>query len=298
MKIAILYKGRSPEAKVSRESGLGINNALIKLGHQTILLDPKECSYHTLIKRIKSFQTELVFIALHGGEGEDGRLQGLLELEKIPFTGSSQKASAIAMDKHLSEILAKSLLVPIAKGTLLKRGQNSPEKNITYPMVIKPNDGGSSMGISIIEAPKALNKALKLAFEYSKTALCQEFIPGKELTVTILGGKSLPVVEIKPKFGFYDYENKYTSGASEYIVPAKLTLAQTKLIQLYALKIHSLFDCGAYSRVDFRFDGKKFYFLEVNTLPGMTPLSLVPMAAKSQGMSFAQLIDAIVKLSC
>ncbi|MDZ4121205.1 MAG: ATP-grasp domain-containing protein, partial [Candidatus Cloacimonadaceae bacterium] len=165
------------------------------------------------------------------------------------------------------------------------------------PIVVKPNDSGSSVGISIVKDPGELKKAVTDAFAYGSAALLESYIDGRELTVTILDGKALPVVEIKPKNGFYDYNNKYQKGNTEYIAPAVLDDHETLLVQLFAERAYKACGCSSYARVDFRYDGKKFYFLEVNTLPGMTPLSLSPMAAKAAGMSFGQFLQGIIKSS-
>ncbi len=296
MKIVVLYQGRSSEREVSCKSGKAIAKALENLQHAVLLLDPAEFSYFELLKKIKEFEAELVFLGLHGGEGEDGKLQALLELEKIAFTGSNFKASAFAMDKYSCEKLLSAYGIPIAKGKLLLSTSSSSEVDF-FPVVVKPNDAGSSVGISMVKNSENLLPALQEAFACSSAVICQEFIPGRELTVPILGDAPLPVIEIKPKNGFFNYENKYTKGNTEYIVPAKLSEEQAEEVQRLAILAHQAVGADVYSRVDFRYDGKKFYFLEINTLPGMTATSLVPMSAEAAGMSFEQLVEKIAKLS-
>ncbi len=296
-KIIILYGGFSPEREVSKKTGEGVFEALQKLPqYQPVLIDPQDfSSYLQLTDKIKNENPYIVFNALHGEEGENGKIQALFDLEDIPYTGSGHLASAIAMDKYLASLLVKALglAVPFAK-LITKKEQLKIDK---YPVVIKPNDKGSSVGISIVQKEEELSFAIEKAFKVSTQVLMEEYIPGRELTVTILGDKALPVVEIIPHQGWYDFKNKYTKGNSDYIVPAKLSEQERIKIQSYALKIFNTIGCNVYGRVDFRYDGEDFYFLEVNTLPGMTPLSLTPKAAKSYGMSFEDLLIYIIENS-
>ena len=300
--IIILSGGFSEEADVSKATTREISKALNENGKDIILLDPAEfSSYSELIMKIKELKPDIVFNGLHGAEGEDGRIQSLLALESIPFTGSAQRASAIAMDKYISGILAMYIEIKIPKRRLIYKDYeydfNLIFQNIDFPMVIKPNDSGSSVGISIINKESELYEAVKLAFKYSDKVIIEEFIDGRELTVTILGKEALPVVEIIPNNGWYDYKNKYTKGKTIYEVPARLTNNEVKTIQKQALDVFALFGCEIYGRIDFRYDGKDFYFLEVNTLPGMTQLSLTPMAAKEAGISFKELLCKIIEFS-
>jgi D-alanine-D-alanine ligase len=297
--IAILSGGFSEEKEVSKVTSSEIAKALNNAGFNTFLVDPADFdSYGKMIQRIKEIAPKVVFNGLHGAEGEDGRIQSLLSLHQIPFTGSNYKACAIAMDKYISSHLARSIGVKTPKHILIKKNDdidyNDLINKIGFPMSIKPNDSGSSVGISIIKKEDKIKDAIEKAFNFSNKILCEKYIKGKELTVTILNDTALPVVEIKPKNGWYDYDNKYTKGNTIYEVPAKLSKQETSRIQEYALKIFFLFDCKSYARVDFRYDGEDFYFLEVNTLPGMTPLSLTPMAAEEAGYDFTALLMEII----
>ncbi len=301
-KIIILSGGFSEEADVSRTTSAEIEKALNKNGTEIILIDPVEfVSYSDMITKINELKPDIVFNGLHGAEGEDGRIQSLLALEKIPFTGSAQRASAISMDKYISGIIANYIEIKLPKRRLIYEGYEydfeSIIQHVGFPMVIKPNDSGSSVGITIINKKSELKESLKHAFRFSKKAIIEQFIDGRELTVTILGNEALPVVEIKPNDGWYNYKNKYTRGKTIYEVPAKLNIYEVTTIQKQALDVFNLFGCEVYGRVDFRYDGKDFYFLEVNTLPGMTPLSLTPMAAKEAGISFKELLLKIIELS-
>jgi len=301
-KIVVLSGGFSEEREISGVTSAEVTKALESVGFVVEILDPVDfSSYPDLVTEIRQINPEIVFIGLHGAAGEDGRIQSLLSLENIPFTGSDYRASAIAIDKHISSALVSSLGIKIPKMLYFTREDKIDFENVIekigFPMVIKPNDSGSSVGISIIDKKEELEKATAFAFQFGKAIIIENFIDGRELTVTILGGKALPVVEIKPKNGWYDYQNKYTKGNTIYEVPAKLSETETKNIQTKAEQIFRLFGCTAYARIDFRYDGKDFFFLEVNTLPGMTPLSLTPMAAKEAGIGFPELLKKIIDLS-
>lgn len=298
-KIIVLSGGHSEEAEVSKITASEIAIALDKQKFDVQIVDPVEfASYSEFIKEIQKFDPYIVINGLHGAEGEDGRLQALLELHHIPFTGSDFRSSAIAMDKYLSGIIASHFHILVPKRLLLlSNNVKKLPKQFDFPLVVKPNDSGSSVGISIVKDMNELNTSIQSTAKSNKKILIEEFIAGRELTVTILGNEALPIVEIKPKNGWYDYSNKYTKGNTIYEVPAKLTSKQTEQLQTQALLIFKELGCSIYGRVDFRFNDKNFYFLEVNTLPGMTPLSLTPMAAKKRGLNFANLIEKIIELS-
>lgn len=301
-KIVILSGGCSEEKEVSKVTAAKAAEALRSRNYETILIDPTDFpSYSEMIKKIKEISPMITFNGLHGTDGEDGKVQSLFDLEGLLLTGSGYRASAIAMDKFITAKLAYSLSIRIPKCIRIADIEDFSKKafirEIRFPMVIKPNDSGSSVGISIIESEDEIDQAIKDAFKYSDKILFEEFIPGRELTVTILDGKPLPVVEIIPQAGWYDYFNKYTRGNTQYEVPAELTEDQNSTIQEKALNIYKLIGCKCYARVDFRFDGKHFYFLELNTLPGLTPLSLTPMAAKATGLDFPDLLVKIIECS-
>lgn len=299
-KIIVLGGGFSNEREVSLVSSREIAVSLKKSGYEVILLDPANfSSYLALLQEIKRIECLIVFIGLHGAEGEDGRIQAMLELSGIPFTGSGFKASSIAMDKFLSGTAVASIGLPVPLHRKLNRNSAGGDEFLknNLPLVVKPNDSGSSVGIRIVDTSAELEDALSKAFEISREVLCEQFISGRELTVTLLNGNALPVLEIKPKNGWYDYTNKYTKGNTEYIVPAPISDKETRQVQEFSEKIYKILGCQVYCRVDFRFDGQNFYFLEVNTLPGMTSLSLTPMAAKAAGINFDELLVKIVELS-
>lgn len=307
-RITVLKGGDSPEREVSLVSGAAIANGLRGSGLEVTELDPADfSSLDKLIDRLKELGTGLVFLGLHGGSGENGQLQAALDLAGLRYTGSGFQACALTMDKYVAKLLAREEGVPVADWVLLRGDQLGDYEDprdlqgivdkLGLPLIVKPNAGGSSVGISKVETTDQLREATQQALKYSSSALLERFIPGRELTVTVLDGTALPVVEIKPLSGWYDYANKYKAGRSEYLAPAPIEEAVAQLIQMYAERLWQVFGLRSYARIDFRYDGDQPYFLEVNTLPGMTPLSLTPMAAKAVGISFADLVVKIAHLA-
>lgn len=307
-RITVLKGGDSPEREVSLVSGAAIANGLRGSGLEVTELDPADfSSLDKLIDRLKELGTGLIFLGLHGGSGENGQLQAALDLAGLRYTGSGFQACALTMDKYVAKLLAREEGVPVADWVLLRGDQLGDYEDprdlqgivdkLGLPLIVKPNAGGSSVGISKVETTDQLREATQQALKYSSSALLERFIPGRELTVTVLDGTALPVVEIKPLSGWYDYANKYKAGRSEYLAPAPIEEAVAQLIQMYAARLWQVFGLRGYARIDFRYDGDQPYFLEVNTLPGMTPLSLTPMAAKAVGISFADLVVKIAHLA-
>ncbi len=307
-RITVLKGGDSPEREVSLVSGAAIAAGLREQGYGVAELDPADyADLDQILAKLRELGTELVFLGLHGGSGENGQLQAALDLAGFRYTGSGFQACAITMDKYASKLLAQAEGVPVADWVLLRGDQLGDYEDLRdlqgivdklgLPLIVKPNDGGSSVGISKVEDPSALKDATRLALKYSASALLERYIPGRELTATVLDGQALPLVEIRPRNGWYDYENKYNAGRSEYLAPAPVDESLSQLVQLYAERLWQVFGLRGYARIDFRYDGDQPYFLEVNTLPGMTPLSLTPMAAKAVGISFADLVDRIVRLA-
>jgi len=301
MNITLIQGGSSPEREISLRTSTAIASAIKQLNHQLVSIDPADfAQIEDFISHIRSHKPDLVFIGLHGGQGEDGTLQALLSVAHIPFTGSHHLASAIAMDKNLSTIIAKSIGIPVPQTQIISAGYSLSDIHIPIPVVVKPNSAGSSVGTHIIHQQSLLANAIDDALLYDKQVLIQEFIAGREFSVSVLGDDVLPPIEIKPLTSFYDYTNKYNKGKTEYICPAPLNHTQTQTIRKYTYDVFSALGCKIYGRVDFilRSEVKEdFYFLEVNTLPGMTELSLVPMAAKTVGVDFVNLVDKIIKMS-
>jgi len=301
-KIIILGGGISAEREISLLTSHTIKSALESDEMIAEILDPADFTDWTaLIAHLKSAQPDMIFMGLHGAAGEDGSLQNHLESHDLPFTGSGSEACQLAMDKNTALDLATQLNIPVPSRVYLNKSDFYSEVEIInftgLPLVVKPNSSGSSVGISIVKEKSELTEAMTDAWKHNDWLLCEKFIPGRELTVTILDDKALPVVEIKPYQGWYDFANKYTHGNTEYICPADLTELEKETIQQYALDIFNTMGCKVYSRIDFRYDGDKFYFLEVNTLPGMTSLSLTPMAAKAVGLDLRALLLKIIELS-
>ncbi|RLL48183.1 D-alanine--D-alanine ligase [Oceanobacillus piezotolerans] len=306
MKIAVLYGGISGEREVSLSSGKGIIQALKQKGHEVIGVDfnPNK------LEEILQLKVDLVFIGLHGRYGEDGKLQGLLDMLGIPYVGSGVLASALAMDKSKAKQIFEKNNIPVARSVTYTINQpsdvdvikNSIKQTFQVPFVIKPNEEGSTLGLSIIENEEEIESAIEKATKSDKNILVEKFVKGREVTVPVLGKpgeeRALPIIEIIPKNAFYDYESKYAPGGSEHIVPAAIDNKLTMQIQEYAVLAHQALGCETYSRVDFILGEDNVpIILEVNTLPGMTPTSLFPDSAKSIGISYEDMIQEFVQLS-
>lgn len=303
--ICVLKGGNSSERKVSLKSGAAVSAQLRDSGYKVFELDPRDFpTVSELIAAIKSGGADLVFFGLHGGEGENGKMQAAFELAHIPFTGSGSRSCCITMDKYISKLVARDMGIPTADFIIMRENMivdyNTDEDlmgflgSLGLPVVVKPNDAGSSVGVSVVKQIRELKPAVELAFRESNTVLVEKYIAGSEFAVTVLEGKALPVVEIKPVEGWYDYTNKYTEGKTVYVAPAEIDPALSRLLQVYATRLWHAFDLKGYARVDFLYGGNQAWFLEANTLPGMTSLSLTPMAAKTVGVDFAKLLEMIM----
>ncbi len=288
--LAVLKGGPSAEREVSLRTGAAAAAALRERGYRVEEVDVTGRDF-TLPPGV-----EFVFISLHGTFGEDGEVQAYLEKHDFPYTGSGVVASRTAFDKEASKEIFRAQGIPTPEGVTVAKGEPLPD--LQPPLVVKPVCEGSTIGLSLVFEAKELAPALELAFEYGERAIVERFIKGKELTVTILGDEALPVIEIVPKKGFYDYTNKYTPGMTDYLCPAPLDPAVTAQVQDYALRAHRALGCEVYSRVDVMLDEQnRPWVLEVNTIPGMTATSLVPKAAAAAGISFPDLCERILLLS-
>ena len=293
MKIGLLVGGDSAERDVSLSSGKAIHKALEALGNSVIVLDSKN-GVHLLKNKIVS--VDLIFNGLHGGDGENGSVAEYLESLGVPFTGSDKYSSKICMDKDSSKkIVSKN---GIDTPNWLK-SQKLPKEDqldhIGFPMVVKPNDQGSTIGLSMVKDKKRLVDAFNNASIFANSIIFESFIDGREITVPVIGDAAFPIVEIVPSHDLYDYECKYTSGMSDYFCPANIDDETTKNIKSIALKIHKLLKCRHYSRVDFLLDkNSKLWFLEINTLPGMTETSLLPKSLDVAGYNFNDVIQMII----
>ena len=294
-KIAVLMGGPSSEREVSLSSGKAMFAACAALGYDAISLE-FENDILSHLDTLKS--VDIVLIALHGGIGENGRIQGMFESLGIRYTGSDALSSAICMDKHICKLLAEDIGIATPRWKRIRKGKFIYKNEFDYPFVVKPNSEGSTIGLTIVHNENDYDSAVEEAFKYDDEILIEEFISGKEITVSIVGEDVLPIIEIRPEHGLYDYECKYTKGLTEYICPAELNKDLTKRIKQTAFEVYKLLKCRHYGRVDLRLDNNnQHWFLELNTLPGMTDTSLVPKAAKAAGISFEQLIGNIIKQS-
>ena len=330
MKITVLMGGTSSERNVSLASGIRIVQALRSRGHKVIALDPargvisdaeeRELSTGkvgakpptleslskfaegtflpnlTSMKEIKD--AEVVFLGLHGGQGEDGTIQALLDMARVKYTGSGHLASALAMDKDLSKKLFRAAEVNTADWLMAPATIEQVEGMLGMPVVVKPSKEGSTVGLTLVKKREDLLAAIREASKYDDEVMIERFVPGRELTVGVLGTVALPVGEIIAKHEIYDYECKYTAGMATEEFPAKLSPEATGRVQQQALAAFKALKLGGCARIDFRLTTEgEFYCLEANTLPGMTELSLIPQGAAAMGISFPELCERIVKLA-
>ena len=339
MKIVVLAGGTSTEREISIVSGTGICKALRERGHKAILVDIF-CGNETLTSDaafegaydvdaaaayMRSFDgkiadmaasrreffgpgvlelcraADVVFLGLHGANGEDGKVQAAFELLGIPYTGAGHLGSAIAMDKNLSKQLFRENGVPTPKGAVLFRGRKLlplSEYGLKLPCVVKACCGGSSVGVYIVNTEEEYQKALEEAFSYDDTVILEEYIKGREFSVGVVDKEAYPVIEIAPLEGFYDYKNKYQAGSTVETCPAELPEEITAKMQKYAIMAFHALHLESYARMDFLMDeDQNLYCLEANTLPGMTPTSLLPQEAGALGISYGELCEKLIQVS-
>ena len=289
--IAVLMGGYSTEREISLMSGKAVYKALLKNNVECFSFDLTEDNLDKLW--IKEF--DKAFIVLHGRGGEDGYIQSLLDKRKVPFTGSGVEASNLCMNKaHTKDVWLKHEL-PLSPSIVATQGKPIDPIDFPLPWAVKPTMEGSSIGITKVENKNELDTALELAWQYNDEALIEHWIEGDEYTVAILGNQALPSIKIISDHDFYDYDSKYFSNKTEYLCPSDLSEQQEKNIRTIAMKAFNLTGASGWSRVDFILDkDKNPYLLEINTVPGMTSHSLVPMAAKAAGMNFEQLVLKIL----
>jgi D-alanine-D-alanine ligase len=330
MRVAVLFGGTSAERDVSIASGAQVFRALREAGHQVVAVDtargtlgpaeeqrlltagvapepPGEAELAAVRAGASSplpasadlRDIDVVFLALHGGTGEDGTIQALLDLTGVPYVGSGHRASATAMDKDLSKRLFRAAGIPTPEWLMAPADAAEVEAKLGWPVVVKPNKQGSTVGLTIVRRPEELAAAVEEAYRHDDEVMLETFVPGRELTVGILADEALAVGEIIPKRAeIFDYQSKYQAGGAEEIFPAALTEEQTRTIRELGLKAHRALKLEGFSRVDFRMDeGGGVWCLEVNTLPGMTATSLLPQSAAAAGISFPELCDRICRLA-
>lgn len=294
-KIGVLMGGLSAEREVSLKSGDAILKALKDTGYNAAGIDVGR----DLADGLKQEKVEFAFIALHGRYGEDGAVQGMLEIMGIPYTGSGIAASALGMNKIFSKKIFKFHKLPVGQYMILEKKDlkdwKGKDSSLEFPAVVKPVSEGSSVGVSIVSEEKGLKDAFDLAFKYGNEIIIEKYIKGREIQVGILGKRALGAIEIIPKRQFYDYEAKYTPNMSEHIFPARLPEKVYNEVLELGLKAHSVLGCKGYSRVDLIIDSdNRPFLLEVNTLPGMTNVSLLPEIAKGVGIDFNRLVEMIL----
>jgi D-alanine-D-alanine ligase len=295
-KVAVLYGGRSAEREISLKSGTAVLTALLKNGVDAQPFDPAEQDLYKLLEG--GFKR--AFIALHGRFGEDGTMQGALELMNIPYTGSGVLASALAMDKWRSKLVWQAAGLPVPAYEMLDAASDldATVERLGLPLFIKPANEGSSVGISKVKKASEMRAAYAEAAKHDKLVIAEAFIGGGEYTVAILGEQALPVIKIEPANEFYDYEAKYLRNDTRYLCPSDLSQEKEAEMQRLALQSFALIGGAGWGRVDFLMDDAgQPYLLEINTVPGMTDHSLVPMAARQAGISFEQLVLTILELA-
>ena len=304
MKIAVLCGGVSAERDVSLRSGAAVNDGLRQAGYDTVLEDVTSVS--ELIKRWPELGADAAFIALHGGWGEDGRLQAALDAAGIKYTGSRARGCMLCMDKETSRSVMERADIPVPPGIAVRPDDSCDFVRLIkdwHRIVVKPASNGSTVGVTITSDAGTASEALNGVWDIDTKAIVEKYIPGRELTVAAFGSGedtfAMPAIEIRPRSGFYDYGSKYTKGATEYICPAPISETTAMAVSEYTKISHVLLNCRAYSRVDFRCaeDEGKIFVLEVNTAPGMTETSLVPKAALVHGWTFPKLLAEILRES-
>ena len=325
MKIAVLFGGTSEERDVSIASAAQVIPVLRGLGHEVVAVDtaagrlaapderkllesrvapapPSDQSMATLrsgaltnpATAIDPGEIDVVFLALHGGAGEDGRIQAMLDLAGLKYTGSNHIASAAAMDKDLAKRLFRAAGVPTADWLMSPASGDEVLRTLGLPVVVKPNKQGSTVGLTVVRDAARLGAAIELAHRYDDEVMIEKFVAGREFTVGILDGQALPPGEIIAPGEVFDYQSKYQVGGAREVFPAAIAAEETATLQRYALAAHRALKLGAYSRVDFRRDGHGgFWCLEANSLPGLTATSLLPQAARAAGIDFPQLLARI-----
>lgn len=338
MNIVVLAGGISTERDVSLISGQKIYQAIKGNGHHAVLLDvflgyegdishifEEDINWEAQVSGIKETnpdiekvkamrpdweknffgpnviaicqKADVVFMALHGENGENGKIQACFDLMGITYTGTDYVSSALSMDKGLTKDIFRQYGVPIPQGFRLKKGEKEPEE-VTFPCIVKACCGGSSVGVSIAGNEEEYEAAKAEAFKYDKEAVVEQYIKGREFSIGLLEGKALPIIEIAPKQGFYDYKNKYQAGSTVDTCPAKISDELTKKIQDTALKAYQVLGIKTYARMDVLMDENgDVYCLEANTLPGMTPTSLIPQEAAVLGISYGELCELIIEIS-
>lgn len=291
--IGVLLGGQSAERAISLKTGKAVHAALLRQGYRATRIDVDA----SLPFKLRTHKVKVAFLALHGRGGEDGTVQGLLEVMGIPYTGSGVQASAMGMNKPVTKAFVQIHGVPIAPSIVVRRADDlTMPKHLPWPLVVKPAHEGSTLGVSVVRKPGHWTQALNRAFEHDHEVLVESFIDGREIAVSVLDGEVLPPVEIVAPGGMYDYAAKYEKAETRYICPAPLTTRQHQRVQELAVRSYHVLGCAGAARVDFRLTPQgRPIFLEINTIPGMTQRSLLPMSAAQAGIDYDALTERILR---
>lgn len=282
--------GLSAEREISLRSGNACLKALTSRGYNSVAID----AVRDLPFRLRDEGIEVAFVSLHGRYGEDGTVQGLLEVMGIPYTGSGVLASAIAINKAVTKEILRSKGIRTPGFTAVRRIEDAKELKINLPVVVKPAKEGSTIGISIVRDIKELISAVEQAFRYDTLVLIEDFVKGREVTVSVFDGRPMAIVEVRPKSGFYDFQSKYTAGMTEYICPADISRETEMACREMSVAVYEALGCSGAARVDMIIDESGPQAIEINTIPGMTQTSLFPKAAAREGLSFEDLVERML----
>lgn len=297
-RIGVLMGGQSAEREVSLKTGQAVHRALLRRGYDAVPIDVDA----SLVQRLREQKIELAFLALHGPGGEDGTIQGLLEVLGIPYTGSDVRASAVAMHKPTAKALLACHGIPVPNGTVVRLDESETKRprrlpaGLRLPVVVKPAAQGSTIGVTIVRRHSEWLPALRRTEPYDREAVVESYISGKEITVSVLGEGALSTIQIVAPGGFYDYRAKYEKGRTQYLCPAPISAALERRLRDLAVRACRVLGCEGAARVDFRVSRQgRPYVLEVNTIPGMTETSLLPMAAANAGIDYETLAERILE---
>jgi D-alanine-D-alanine ligase len=293
LRVGVLMGGQSAEREISLKTGRAICQALVRRGHKVFSIDVDA----SLPQQLSRKQVDVAFLALHGPGGEDGTVQGVLEVLGIPYTGSGVRASAIAMDKAMTKAILQVNDIPVPQGVVLQRSESrkSWPARLKFPQVVKPSTEGSTIGVSIVRKRAELQPALRRAYQFGDRVVVESYIDGREVALGVLDGEALPAVEIISPGGFYDFEAKYQKAETQYLCPAPLPRNTLKQVRNLAVRAYTVIGCAGAARVDFRISRQgRPAILEINTIPGMTERSLLPMAAAQAGMTYDTLVERML----
>ena len=293
LRVGVLMGGQSSEREISLKTGRAICQALRRRAYRVVPIDVGP----SLPRQLREKKIDVAFLALHGPGGEDGTVQGLLDVVGIPYTGSGVRASAIAMDKWVTRAVLQASGIPVPQGVVMKKGDSgqTPPAGLSFPVVVKPGSEGSTIGISIVRMRATWASALRRAYRFGNRAVVESFIDGREIAMSIFEGEPLPPVEVVAPGGFYDYEAKYKKSETRYLCPAPLSHAALTRLQNLAIQAYDAVGCAGAARVDFRMNRRgRPFVLEINTIPGMTERSLLPMSAAEAGMPYDTMVERML----